>query len=990
MAMRVKQLNTMRGVAALVLAAGHATSAGAAVFVFTQQCASPNWTGNCTGAACVPSGTQTFNNWGQTSCGAALAAPGAADTADIRGATVTMNAGASVQNILTDSNTALTWTAGNLTVTLPTTLSGTTQVTGNVGRTMTGTISNGGAWSEDTGGSTTVLSTAGLANDAGADWTITNNNWSRLGSSNNTFNNAGTFRKLGPATATISSIGIANAGTMRVEGGTLTLAQNALGLSFAPSSTTTILAGANLVISEPRLSGVMTGTNAGGISLVAPSQILDFTIAMGGNPVLWTGGSWNGNGNTVTIAPGATLEVTGPTTRSFSSTTIVNNGVMVENTGGQVTSYSTVNMTNNGTHELVGQTLARFGSSGNTYTNNGTLRSTGPSTINNIPLTSNGLIQVPSGTLTLANNNNVFGPSSTTNVGTGGTLSLSSSSIAGTLAGANSGTVLLNTITLTDNTAWNMSGNALRWTGGNLSASGQTVTVGAMTDVVATGGANRSLFGVNIINNGDWTDDTGGFLTSLSTANITNNGSWTMAGQSWARFGASTNTFVNNGVWNKTTPIASTVTSIAVTHNGTLNVLAGGLTLSGGSFTASASSVTNVSSGASLTLNGPASGDIEGTNNGSVLINGMSLLANTTLNMGPAETTFLTPSTNLNGNTLTWGPNTRVRNTSAVTKFISGGAIVNDGDWLEDNTNAGTSLSTVAVTNNGLLTFGSQSWGRFGSSSNSVTNNGTFRKIGAGAATIATVPCINNGLWDVEAGSFSRTGSFTFVQNPGATFRVRKDATASLAGAIWQGGTISGLGQLTAANLNLALAPHVISPGDPGDEGGTLTLAGTLTLSPTTQVNIELDARPGTPADTDRVTVSGQFQLNSAILNVSLAPGFVPTVGDEYTIVNTFVLNPSQGTFGTINYNVPSGVTFNVSYFPGLVRLTVITTLCDTIDFNQNGVFPEDQDVVDYLAVLAGGTCAECNDIDFNNNGVFPEDQDVTDFFNVLAGGNCP
>ena len=31
-----------------------------------------------------------------------------------------------------------------------------------------------------------------------------------------------------------------------------------------------------------------------------------------------------------------------------------------------------------------------------------------------------------------------------------------------------------------------------------------------------------------------------------------------------------------------------------------------------------------------------------------------------------------------------------------------------------------------------------------------------------------------------------------------------------------------------------------------------------------------------------------------------------------------------------------------------------------------------------------------CNDIDFNNNGVFPEDQDVIDFFNVLAGGTCP
>jgi hypothetical protein len=62
---------------------------------------------------------------------------------------------------------------------------------------------------------------------------------------------------------------------------------------------------------------------------------------------------------------------------------------------------------------------------------------------------------------------------------------------------------------------------------------------------------------------------------------------------------------------------------------------------------------------------------------------------------------------------------------------------------------------------------------------------------------------------------------------------------------------------------------------------------------------------------------------------------------------------------------------------------------CDDIDFNNNQVFPEDQDVIDFFNVLAGGECATCNDIDFNNNTVFPEDQDVIDFFNVLAGAEC-
>ncbi len=63
--------------------------------------------------------------------------------------------------------------------------------------------------------------------------------------------------------------------------------------------------------------------------------------------------------------------------------------------------------------------------------------------------------------------------------------------------------------------------------------------------------------------------------------------------------------------------------------------------------------------------------------------------------------------------------------------------------------------------------------------------------------------------------------------------------------------------------------------------------------------------------------------------------------------------------------------------------------LCDTIDFNNNGVFPEDQDVADFFRVLAGEQCAACSDIDFNNDSVFPDDLDVMAFFAVLAGGTC-
>lgn len=64
---------------------------------------------------------------------------------------------------------------------------------------------------------------------------------------------------------------------------------------------------------------------------------------------------------------------------------------------------------------------------------------------------------------------------------------------------------------------------------------------------------------------------------------------------------------------------------------------------------------------------------------------------------------------------------------------------------------------------------------------------------------------------------------------------------------------------------------------------------------------------------------------------------------------------------------------------------------CDSIDFNNDGLFPDDQDLIDFLSVLAGGACSTgtCSDIDFNNDGLFPDDSDLIAFLRVLAGGAC-
>jgi hypothetical protein len=66
---------------------------------------------------------------------------------------------------------------------------------------------------------------------------------------------------------------------------------------------------------------------------------------------------------------------------------------------------------------------------------------------------------------------------------------------------------------------------------------------------------------------------------------------------------------------------------------------------------------------------------------------------------------------------------------------------------------------------------------------------------------------------------------------------------------------------------------------------------------------------------------------------------------------------------------------------------------CDSIDFNNDTLFPSDDDLIDFLNVLAGGPCSNdpnCNDIDFNNDCLFPDDGDLLAFLIVLAGGPCP
>jgi hypothetical protein len=110
---------------------------------------------------------------------------------------------------------------------------------------------------------------------------------------------------------------------------------------------------------------------------------------------------------------------------------------------------------------------------------------------------------------------------------------------------------------------------------------------------------------------------------------------------------------------------------------------------------------------------------------------------------------------------------------------------------------------------------------------------------------------------------------------------------------------------------------------------------------------------------------------------------------------------------GWDSLNVAHGVSANGSVVigsgerPGPVYnvpfVAVVPLPCDPIDFNGDALFPDVQDIADFLSVFAGGVCAgqqpgdtPCNsDIDFNNDSLLPDAADIGSLIRVFGGGPC-
>jgi hypothetical protein len=173
------------------------------------------------------------------------------------------------------------------------------------------------------------------------------------------------------------------------------------------------------------------------------------------------------------------------------------------------------------------------------------------------------------------------------------------------------------------------------------------------------------------------------------------------------------------------------------------------------------------------------------------------------------------------------------------------------------------------------------------------------------------------------------------------------------------GGNLGGSGRINAAvqNGNATTPGGTISP---GASTGTLTIDGNFTPHSSARLAIELGGKNA--GQFDVLQVLGVANLAGTV-DVSLVDGFLPTIGDMFTIITTttglgnqgnIALDPADTPFYQLMVNAgPAGT--------AMLKVINVPTVGLTGDFNNNGIV----DAADYVLWRNGGPL-------MNEGGVTP------------------
>lgn len=312
------------------------------------------------------------------------------------------------------------------------------------------------------------------------------------------------------------------------------------------------------------------------------------------------------------------------------------------------------------------------------------------------------------------------------------------------------------------------------------------------------------------------------------------------------------------------------------------------------------------------------------------------------------------------------------------------------------------SYNSIALRSDGVI-FSNRGWILGGS-----TPNGSYVETSGPVATAAILRIQRSSGVLTMSYSLDNGTSWTTLSNSGSYAGSNAEMRASAFLQVYS--TSNTLAQYAevddfyvaqpAGGSNSATLPlaAITTPSDVYCENGSLVLSASIATPVASLLFGGTSTWEWQPSGTS-TWISLTNGIVSGLGEVAIGTSQIPSEPLMFTSVLSVQVLSSQASGGRLRHVLTfgsCGQTQSSDYIVSVSSGGQCTPNCDDIDFNNNGVFPEDQDVIDFLDVLAGGSPATCdsilgcNDIDFNNNTVFPEDQDVVSYFNVLAGGSCP
>jgi V8-like Glu-specific endopeptidase len=298
-----------------------------------------------------------------------------------------------------------------------------------------------------------------------------------------------------------------------------------------------------------------------------------------------------------------------------------------------------------------------------------------------------------------------------------------------------------------------------------------------------------------------------------------------------------------------------------------------------------------------------------------------------------------------------------------------------------------------------------------------IKRTGKFAPLGK---VIAAGDLANNmGQCDATTGQFGRFGTFsnrtqgaTFDPTIGAERLLVIGAGSNTLGQVdWPSKAYSVLGPVTGVALTitgLGFDPITSTLYAVTGADGQLYSVSLATLAATpigVPAGLNLGALEFDYATRKLFAIDDDAVLGSRLVQVHPTTGVATVVGVLGAGIddcNGLAISNDDGKLYAINATNDSLYELNkttgaatlvgdtLGSFGSLFGMTAESQMpCDPIDFNGDGIFPDNQDVTDLLAAFAGAPCGTCGDLDFNNDGVFPDSEDLATFLRVFAGGPC-